>query len=455
MNIEKLAIDIVQSYQYTGFTNDTIEERELYLCMLTCCLLNHVERTAYDDLLLNIFSINSIKKKIEIKEVEVYGDVHFKNNAHESIFKEFFGRIDNISEHNKIPKMFKENHWLVDDEKLMKLKASQAVELYDRVLQRLQSMNSDNRLSTTFDYEITPFDFSEFVSLFVKQNDAHHVYDPYATTGESAVAYALLNPSASITVESVLQTSSYIRHKLILAGASQIDTKHSFSLSPNSNVLENSFDVAFTLLEPKESNTVNSNEKLNLIRLEKDTVPSKFKEHGFIQHILYSLKDDGIGIVFIGKGPLNRVAESNARQFLLENNFVDAIIQLPPKLITSRTVPLFALILRKTRKPEQPIKFINATSFTEPDGARNKLTDLKLLAKAYHAKSNKENFVSLVLSRDISTDGYPLNVSNYVSSDLNEERDNIDLMTVRKALQKQQKTTDELISKLLDTIQHI
>jgi type I restriction-modification system DNA methylase subunit len=245
-----------------------------------------------------------------------------------------------------------------------------------------------------------------------------------------------------------LQTSSYIRHKLILAGTSQIDTKHSFSLSTNSNVLENSFDVAFTLLEPKESNTVNSNEKLNLIRLEKDTVPSKFKEHGFIQHILYSLKDDGIGIVFIGKGPLNRVAESNARKFLLENNFVDAVIQLPPKLITSRTVPLFALILRKNRKPKQPVKFINATSFSESEGTRNKLTNLKLLAKTYHAKSNKENFVSLVLSRDISTDGYPLNVSNYVSSDFNEEREDIDLIAVRKALQKQQMITDDSLSKL-------
>ncbi len=66
----------------------------------------------------------------------------------------------------------------------------------------------------------------------------------------------------------------------------------------------------------------------------------------------------------------------------------------------------------------------------------------------YHSKSNKEDFVSLILSRDISTDGYPLNVSNYVSSDSDEEHENIDFIAVRKALLKQQTITDDYLSKL-------
>ena len=149
----------------------------------------------------------------------------------------------------------------------------------------------------------------------------------------------------------------------------------------------------------------------------------------------------------LGKGALHRQPESEARNLLLDGNYVDAVIQLPPKLITSRTVPLYVLVLKKNRTRNTKIKFIDASAFCKFDGKCNKLIDLKALADIYHSGSTDTNIYTEVDVDKIERNSALLTVSSYVSSEVS-TYEQIDADLIRKELAKQQKLTDYLLSKL-------
>ncbi|MCG7543532.1 SAM-dependent methyltransferase [Pseudoalteromonas sp. MM17-2] len=448
IKLEALVRDIVESYNHAGFINDTELERKFFLSFLTICFINRVQNGYYQEQVELLFNIVDSNDLIAVLEVE------FHNELHASLYAEVVNTALGLSDLTSLFKMTDKLAFLLEPKALHSFKRYELTVIYDRVLQRLQLMNAEDRLSKSFSYQEPPFDFSELISLLANMDKPHHAYDPFATTGESSVSYVVNNTNVSITTESVLQTSKYIHDKLLIAGAENIDAKHSFALSPVANVKQESFDVAYTLFQPTETEGVREHEikeryKKEFLdkRVDSNTIFDKYREHGFIQHIIWSLKKDGIGFVVLGKGPLHRQAESNARNLLLDGNFVDAVIQLPPKLITSRTVPLYVLVLRKNRGNNTKIKFIDASSFCEFNGKYNNLNDLKRLADIYHSGTSEPNMFTEVDISNIDRNSAQLSVSRYVSSE-KASYEQIDTDIIRQELAKQQKLTDHLLSKL-------
>jgi type I restriction enzyme M protein len=214
-------------------------------------------------------------------------------------------------------------------------------------------------------------------------------------------------------------------------------------------------DVAFTLLDPTASK---DDEKLQKEaddepmlavadkRIKDKTVPTKFKEHGFVQQLIYSLKDNGTAIIFLGKGPLHREIEKSARTFLIDNNFVDAVIELPPRLIKPRTVSLYALVLKKGRNNDI-VKFINASDCYEAVGRVNKLAKLDDIYELYNSKSSVSSRMVLKEVNQVVANDYLLIPSSYLS-DFKTTSNSIDLKEIRVQLFNQAKDTD----KKLETI---
>lgn len=448
MNTEVLVRDIVESYNHAGFTNDTEVERKFFLSFLTICFINKVQKGYYREqveLLFNIVDVDDLKAVLETE---------FINKLHETLFNEVVNEALALPDLSPLFRMTDKISFLLEPEKFENIGVHELTVIYDHVLQRLQLMNAEDRLSKNFTYQEPPFDFSELISLLANKTGPHHAYDPFATTGESSVSYVLNNNNVSITTESVLQTSKYIHEKLLIAGAANIDAKHTFALSPKANVGKENFDVAYTLFQPTATEGVREHEiskryKKEFIdgRVDSNTIFDRYREHGFIQHIIWSLKQDGIGFVVLGKGALHRQPESEARNLLLDGNYVDAVIQLPPKLITSRTVPLYVLVLKKNRTRNTKIKFIDASAFCKFDGKCNKLIDLKALADIYHSGITDTNIYTEVDVDKIERNSALLTVSSYVSSEVS-TYEQIDADLIRKELAKQQKLTDYLLSKL-------
>jgi hypothetical protein len=448
MNTEILVRDIVESYNHAGFTNDTEVERKFFLSFLTICFINKVQKDYYREqveLLFNIVDVDDLKAVLE---------TDFIKKLHETLFNEVVNEALALPDLSPLFRMTDKISFLLEPATFENIGVHELTVIYDHVLQRLQLMNAEDRLSKNFTYQESPFDFSELISLLANKDGPHDAYDPFATTGESSVSYVLNNANVSITTESVLQTSKYIHEKLLIAGAANIDAKHAFALSPNANVGKESFDVAYTLFQPTATEGVREHEiskryKKEFIdgRVDSNTIFDKYREHGFIQHIIWSLKQDGIGFVVLGKGPLHRQPESEARNLLLDGNYVDAVIQLPPKLITSRTVPLYVLVLKKNRPRNTKIKFIDASSFCKFDGKCNKLIDLKILADIYHSGKADSNIYAETDISDIDRNSALLTVSSYVKS-IEEAYEQIDSDLIRKELTKQQKITDSLLLKV-------
>lgn len=447
---ESLVRDLVETFNLSGFVHDNIPQRDVFLSYLVICFVNHVENGYYDPI---IEQLSNVADNSDAEQLLDAG-FEYKKLSHRSHFREFFTAIVNLNSVEKLTLLAENMAFLNEPGTLTNSAVNELTVIYDHVLQRLQTMNAEDRLGKKFNYQEPPFDFSELVALLANRRGSHKVYDPYATTGESSVSYALHSVDASITTESVMQTAKYINHKLVIAGVSEIDTKHSYALSPKANVEPESFDVAFTLFQPTETSELAEYEDKKRFekvfadnRINADTIFDKYREHGFIQHIIWSLKQDGIGFVILGKGPLHRQFESDARNLLLQGNFVDAVIQLPPKLITSRTVPLYILILKKSRGDNTKIKFIDASSFCTFEGRHNHLTNIEKLADLYHMDGADNGITSLVDVHDVDPNSALLTVSSYVKS-LDDHHEEIDSDLIRQELARQQKMTDFLIAKI-------
>ncbi len=442
--------DIVQAYKHAGFIHDNIKNRDYFLTLLVICFVAHQENDYYAEFIELLFNIVD-EADLEALKSQVRD---FKKISHSSLFLGFVDDSIASNDLELLSRMIDSLSFLLEPEALKACTAMELTAVYDHVLQRLQNMNAVDRLAKKFDYQQPPFDFSELITLLANKGSAHRAYDPYATTGESSVSYALHSQNASIATESVMQTAKYIHHKLVIAGVNEIDAKHSYALSPNANVPASYFDVAYTLLQPTETSEIAEYERLKDYdkqfldqRVDRKTIFDKYREHGFIQHMLWSLKDDGIGFVVLGKGPLHRQFESEARNLLLSNNYVDAVIELPPKLITSRTVPLYLLVLKKNRNASSKIRFIDGSSFSEFDGRHNRLINIKKLAEIYHSGISKNGLFADIDVSQIDKNSALLTVSSYITR-TEQAYEQIDTELIRKELAKQQKITDFLINQI-------
>lgn len=455
-DIEKLVLNALQSYKHIGFTHDTIVERDLFLGVLTCSLMiqtspaNSRVWCLLDEL---VQPEDKVASHVTSDE-QSPAIIKFMQDLHK--------RISAYASSEKTKNLLNEIRELSTDTLFSKLDKTHAIELYDRILQRLQAMNSSNIFSRDFNYQTLPFNFAYLVSKLAAVKAKASVYDPYAMCGEAMVEFALQNEEVQITTESVNQSSIYIYHKLLIAGAASINAMNSFSMSPTPNIGKLHFDLAFTLIQPSMSAeidgmaTAHKQTKKLAGNFEEDRVPkevlvSRYWEHALIHHMLYSLKADGKAIVITGLGPLVRQADFKSRKLLLENNLIDAVIQLPAKLIDYRTVPLFATILKKNRLASEPVKFIDASRYCYLENGINKLDNLDEIAALYHTSDATKPELVLVTTSTVIQNECSLNVAAYVAT-LDEHHEYIDFDDTMSALSRQQRITNKLIDNLSKTL---
>jgi hypothetical protein len=450
-DIESLVIKALQTYKFIGFVHDTIIERDTFLALLTCSLLDHLASTT-DAGTLNFLHETITFERSENQQPSIR---HFATPIKQFVLDLSRNMTEKFNQEKASEAVFE--LWDLSRHSLFKqLDRESSIILYDRTLQRLQAMNSKDQLQSDFTYQIQPFNFASLVSRLIPLKPEASIYDPYAMSGESSVDFALQNITAHITTESISQSSKYIRHKLLIAGTSSINAMNSFALSVRPNVQKQQFDLAFTLLQPNMSAEIDGtlHKKTKILagefdheRIPKEIIVSRFWEHALIHHILYSLKPDGHAIVFTGLGPLVRQSDFKSRKILLEANHIDAIIQLPAKLIDSRTVPLFAIILKKNRRSSDTIKFIDVSSYCYFNNGINQLTGIDDIARLYQNPDNKSPNIASITSDDVIQNGCSLNVASYVES-LDENFEYIDFEETISALSRQQKITNLLIDQL-------
>ena len=106
------------------------------------------------------------------------------------------------------------------------------------------------------------------------------------------------------------------------------------------------------------------------------------------------------------------------RQYLIDNNYVDTVIQLPPNLFFGVTIATCIIVLKKSKKENKTL-FIDASNLFVHEGNKNKLTpeNISAIVAEYADRKVIPYFSALVDNNTIAENGYNLSVSSYVEAE--------------------------------------
>jgi type I restriction enzyme M protein len=147
--------------------------------------------------------------------------------------------------------------------------------------------------------------------------------------------------------------------------------------------------------------------------------PKSKADLAFTMHMLSWLAVNGTAAIVEFPGVLYRGgAERKIRQYLVDNNYVDTVIQLPPDLFFGTTIATCIIVLKKS-KTDNAILFIDASAEFERQGNKNKLTaaNQDKILDAFTARQHADYFTRLVPNSEISANDYNIAVSSYVAAE--------------------------------------
>lgn len=163
--------------------------------------------------------------------------------------------------------------------------------------------------------------------------------------------------------------------------------------------------------------------------------PSK-ADLAFTMHMLSWLSADGTAAIVEFPGVLYRGgAERKIRKYLIENNFVDTVIQLPENLFFGTTIATCIIVLKKS-KATSDVLFIDASKEFVHVGNKNNLSD-ENIEHIYRTHTNREeieHFSRLVSNDDIVANNVNLSVSSYVERE--NTREEVDIKELNAEIER-------------------
>ena len=161
--------------------------------------------------------------------------------------------------------------------------------------------------------------------------------------------------------------------------------------------------------------------------------PKSKADLAFLMHITSWLASDGTAAVVSFPGVLYRGgSEAKIRKYLVDSNFIDAVIQLPDNLFFGTSIATCVIVIRKN-KTEAKTLFIDASKEFIHEGNKNKLSDRNIQAILDEWVDRKvvPHFSSEVDNTAIAENGYNLSVSSYVEKEDDKEVINIKELNAR------------------------
>lgn len=155
--------------------------------------------------------------------------------------------------------------------------------------------------------------------------------------------------------------------------------------------------------------------------------PASKADLAFTMHMLSWLAADGTAAIVEFPGVLYRGgAEAKIRKYLVENNYVDTVIQLPPNLFFGTSIATCIIVLKKS-KATSDVLFIDATDEFIHVGNLNNLSDenIEKIYSTHMERKEVEYFSKLVSNDEILENDVNLSVSSYVEK--KDDREEIDI----------------------------
>ncbi len=184
--------------------------------------------------------------------------------------------------------------------------------------------------------------------------------------------------------------------------------------------------------------------------------PKSKADMAFIMHSLSWLASNGTAAIVCFPGIMYRGgAEQKIRKYLIDNNYVDCVIQLPPNLFFGTTIATCIMVLKKN-KPDNKTLFIDATDECIKVTNNNKLTEdnISRIVDGFASREEVAHFSHLASYDEVVENNYNLSVSTYVEQE--DKREKIDIVKLNAEIEeivaREQELRDE-IAKIIAEIE--
>ena len=401
---------------------DTVKEKGFYI--LPSGLFENVKRNAKNDANLNE-TLSNVFKNIENSA---------KGTDSEDDLKGLFDDIDVNS--NKLgATVQKRNELLVKIiEAIGGLKLGDyqdnSNDTFGDAYEFLMTMYASNAGKSGGEF-FTPQEVSELLAQItvVGKKQVNKVYDPACGSGSLLLKFAKVLGKENVRQGFYGQETSLTIYNLCRINMFLHDINYE------------KFDIAHgdTLLEPKHwddepFDCIVSNPPYS-IKWDGDSNPllindPRFSPAGvlapkskadlaFTMHMLSWLSTSGTAAIVEFPGVLYRGgAEQKIRKYLIDNNYIDTVIQLPPDLFFGTSIATCIIVLKKSKKDNATL-FIDASAEFVRGGNKNKLTEAnrEKILNAFVGRKDDVHFAKLVLNSDIAENEYNIAVSSYVEQE--------------------------------------
>lgn len=164
--------------------------------------------------------------------------------------------------------------------------------------------------------------------------------------------------------------------------------------------------------------------------------PKSKADLAFIMHSLSWLASNGTAAIVCFPGILYRGgAEKKIRQYLIDNNFIDCVVQLPGNLFYGTPIATCIMVLKKNKADNKTL-FIDASKECIKVTNNNKLTpeNIARIVDTFAGRAEVAHFSHLAAYEEIREQEYNLSVSTYVEAE--DTREKIDIVALNAEIQQ-------------------
>lgn len=436
---------------------DTLEEKGFYI--LPSELFVNVRNKAKNDSDLNI-TLNTIFNNIENSA---------KGTASEKDMKGLFADLDVNSA--KLGNTVKERN-----EKLVKLLDSigelglgnygdNTIDAFGDAYEFLMTMYASNAGKSGGEF-FTPQEVGELLAriTLIGKTEVNRVYDPACGSGSLLLKFAKVLGKENVKQgfygqEINLTTYNLCRINMFLhninydkfnieRGDTLTDPKH-WDDEPFDAIVSN---PPYSIKWAGKSNPLLINDS----RYSPAGVlaPESKADLAFTMHMVSWLAQNGTAAIVEFPGVLYRSgAEQKIRKYLVDNNFVEAVIQLPSDLFFGTSIATCIIVIKKS-KIDNNILFINASDEFVRNTNKNKLSDDNIanIIELLKNRVNIDNKCYLASYDEIKDNDYNISVNSYLKID--NEQEEIDIKELNKNIEeivaRQSKIRSELDKIILE-----
>lgn len=164
--------------------------------------------------------------------------------------------------------------------------------------------------------------------------------------------------------------------------------------------------------------------------------PKSKADLAFIMHSLSWLATGGTAAIVCFPGIMYRGgAEQKIRKYLIDNNYVDCVIQLPDNLFYGTSIATCIMVLKKS-KTDSSVLFIDASKECVKVTNNNKLTETNItnIVNEFTNRADVAHYAHLASYDEIVQNEYNLSVSTYVEAE--DTREVVDIVKLNAELKE-------------------